>query len=115
MAQQELGIKHDQEKPDYTLLPYGALEEVVKVLTYGAKKYSRENWKYVDALRYEAASMRHFSAYMQGEKIDPESNLHHLAHAVSSLMFLLQKELDKNENDQYNVTTTISYKDDILL
>lgn len=111
----ELGVKHDQEKPDYTLLPYGAVEEVVKVLTYGAKKYSRENWKYVDSLRYEAATMRHFSAYMQGEKLDPESGISHLAHAVTSLLFLLQKELDQMRKVGYNnQTVTISYKDDLL-
>ena len=107
------GVKHDQEKPDYTLLPYGALEEVVKVLTYGAKKYSRENWKYVDGLRYQAATMRHFSAYMQGEKLDPETSCSHLAHAISSLLFLLQKELANAEKISYNAQNiTISYKDD---
>ena len=110
-----VGIKYDQEKPDYSLLPYGALDDVVKVLTYGAKKYDRDNWKYVDDYRYKAAAMRHFSAYMQGEHLDPESNIHHLAHMACSVLFLLQKELDSVDNSSKvcynNETTTITYKD----
>lgn len=88
------GIKYDQDKPDYSLLPFGAVDQVVKVLTYGSKKYSRDNWKYVEEFRYQAAAMRHFSAYMQGEQFDPETTIHHLAHMITSLLFLLQKDLD---------------------
>lgn len=114
-----VGIKFDQEKPDYSLVPYGALNEMVKVLTYGARKYDRDNWKHVEDYRYQAASMRHFSAYMQGEANDPETGIHHLAHMACSILFLLQKELDqqkqvyKNTNPCYNtnITTTITYKD----
>ena len=39
------GIKFDDNKPDYSLIPPNALEDVVKVLTIGAKKYDRHNWK----------------------------------------------------------------------
>lgn len=128
------GIKYDQEKPDYSLLPFGAVDEVVKTLTYGAKKYYRDNWKHVEDIRYQAAAMRHFSAYMQGENHDPESGIHHLAHMAASILFLLQKDLDanksvfseemcrklqesfesidKSENMLYNnQTVTVTYKD----
>jgi hypothetical protein len=113
-----VGIKYDQEKPDYSLVPFGALDEVVKVLTYGAKKYSRDNWKHVETERYQAACMRHFSSYMQGEHLDPETNIHHLAHMACSVLFLLQKRLDEqkqvynSEEVCYNNTTvTVTYKD----
>jgi hypothetical protein len=89
------GKKYDQGKPDYSLVPYASLDEVVKVLTHGANKYGRFNWELVEAHRYEAATMRHFSAYMQGEKLDPESDIHHLAHAITSLLFMLEFELKK--------------------
>lgn len=106
------GIKYDQEKPDYSLLPFGAVDEVVKTLTYGAKKYTRHNWKHVEDIRYQAAAMRHFSAYMQGEPIDPESGIHHLAHMAASILFLLQKDIDKSKNMLYNnQTVTVTYKD----
>ena len=92
-----VGIKFDGAKPDYSLVPFGALDEVVKVLTYGAKKYDRHNWQHVDDIRYQAALMRHFSAYMQGERNDPESDINHLAHLACSVLFLLQKDLDKQK------------------
>ena len=87
------GMKFDKNKPDYSLLPFAAVDEVVKVLTYGAAKYDRFNWEKVEAVRYQAATMRHFSTHMQGEKIDPESGISHLAHAICSLLYLLDFEL----------------------
>jgi hypothetical protein len=36
------GVKYDQEKPDWSLMPLDVLEEVVKVLDAGAKKYTRK-------------------------------------------------------------------------
>jgi len=85
------GRKFDAGKLDYTLLPWDALEEVVKVLAYGLKKYERDNWKHVpDAMqRYEAAGMRHRVARLQGEANDPETGISHLAHEVCCLLFQL--------------------------
>jgi hypothetical protein len=103
------GVKHDSAKPDYSLLPFGAVDEVVKVLTYGAKKYDRFNWEHVEDIRYQAAALRHISSYMQGEKYDPETGINHLAHAVCSLLFLVEfdrqlakKEMYKQPGSCYN-------------
>jgi hypothetical protein len=41
------GIKYDVSKPRWSLIPNGTLEEVIKVLEYGANKYSPDNWKKV--------------------------------------------------------------------
>lgn len=108
------GVKFDQNKPDYSLVPFGALDEVVKVLTHGSKKYDRFNWEKVEDIRYQAAALRHISAYMQGEKFDPETGINHLAHAICSLMFLVEfdtknqknitKPVYKQENVIYNST-----------
>jgi hypothetical protein len=78
------------------LKPY-SLEEVVKVLTYGANKYSADNWKHVDDMenRYFDAAQRHMWAYRRGELRDPESGMHHLAHAMCSLMFILETEMER--------------------
>jgi hypothetical protein len=67
------------------------VEEVVKVLSMGAKKYSRANWVMVpDAKnRYFAAAMRHLRAWQDGEKSDEDSKLNPLAHAMCCLIFLL--------------------------
>jgi len=92
------GKKFDQDKLRYDLLPWAALDEVMRVLGHGAKKYGDENWRLVKRLedRYPAAALRHLSAYLQGEECDKESGFNHLAHAICSLMFVLQmdKETD---------------------
>jgi len=86
------GVKYDKTKPDYSLLPPTALDDVVKVLTFGAEKYDRWNWKKLDNLedRYFAAAQRHLWAVMRGETHDPESGGHHYAHALCCIMYLLE-------------------------
>jgi hypothetical protein len=93
------GIKYDDDKLDYTLIPFESLEEVVKVLMFGAKKYNRDNWKYVKPKeRYLKAALRHLIDYIMGEKIDKESGINHLAHCACCLLFLIWH--DKGEQDE---------------
>ncbi|TXH11214.1 MAG: hypothetical protein E6R03_14605 [Hyphomicrobiaceae bacterium] len=89
------GLKFDSGKTQYHLMPPNALEEICKVLMFGAAKYSENNWRIVDDAntRYYNAGMRHLQAWLQGEKLDQESGLPHLAHALCCFTFLL--ELDK--------------------
>ena len=91
----EKGRKFDGGKLEYGLLPPLALEETVKVLTFGAQKYERDNWQKVpDAKRrYFDALQRHVWSWKQGEQIDPESGIHHLAHAMCCLMFLYEHDI----------------------
>jgi hypothetical protein len=88
------GRKFDGFKPDYSLLPFDAIEPVVDVLTYGANKYERDNWRRVRNAdqRYIAAALRHISAYQQGEELDQETLMPHVAHAVCCLLFILGKK-----------------------
>jgi hypothetical protein len=69
------GKKFDTEKLRYDLVPMDALDAIVKRFTHGAAKYTPGNWQKVDDAveRYSAALMRHFSAYRQGERDDPEA------------------------------------------
>lgn len=89
------GIKYDSEKPDMYLLPPLATLEVGKILTYGANKYSPDNWRRLDMLqeRYTSAALRHLLAHMAGEANDEETNMSHLAHAICCLLFKLEDEL----------------------
>ena len=89
------GRKFDGGKLEYGLLPPLALEEVVKVLTFGAQKYDRDNWQVVpeSKRRYFDALQRHVWAWKKGEQMDSESGIHHLAHAMCCLMFLYEHDV----------------------
>ena len=85
------GVKHDREKDRWDLLPIEEVESVVKVLTFGSKKYDDDNWKHVpeQKKRYDSAMLRHYSAWKRGEVLDPETKLPHLAHLVCCALFLM--------------------------
>jgi len=92
----EDGEKFDSNKPDWSLLPLDAVEEVVKVLTFGANKYERNNWKLVEpTTRYKAALLRHLTAQDRNEDIDPETGISHAAHVACNAIFLLWFEMHK--------------------
>ena len=96
------GIKYDSEKPKMNLLPPKAIVEISKVLTFGAAKYDAENWRKLDDLqnRYTAGALRHIFAHMDGEELDPETNLSHLAHAMCCLLFKLEIELEERTKEK---------------
>ncbi len=85
-------VKYDSGKLKWSLLPLKAIAQVVSVLNMGAAKYGANNWKKgLDDFdnRYFDAAVRHIMAWKSGEEKDPESGLHHLAHAVCCLLFLI--------------------------
>jgi len=86
-----VGLKYDEGKDRWDLLPWKALTQVVKVVTYGARKYGECNWQHVDRgqERYFAAMQRHIAAWRAGDATDDETGLHHLAHAACSALFLI--------------------------
>lgn len=92
------GPKYDAGKLRWSLLPNKVVVQVVKVLEYGAVKYHEDSWKQVPEgrKRYYDAANRHIEAWWNGEKRDPETGLHHLAHACCNLFFLIWK--DDNEH-----------------
>jgi hypothetical protein len=89
------GRKFDGGKLRYGLIPPLAQAEMVKVLTFGAEKYEPDNWKKVpeSKTRYFDALERHIWAWKMGEQIDPESGIHHLAHAMCCLAFLYEHDV----------------------
>lgn len=96
------GVKYDGEKPRMHLLPPKAIIEVAKVLTFGANKYDEENWKKLEDLqsRYTSGALRHIFAHMDGEDLDSESNLYHVAHAICCLLFKLEIELEQKDKKE---------------
>lgn len=82
--------KFDGAKPRMELLPADALEDVARVLTFGAQKYAAHNWCRGMAWgRLIGAALRHIFAFARGEDTDAESGLPHLAHAACCILFLL--------------------------
>lgn len=97
----EAGSKLDQGKPRPGLVIGGfarALEEVSKVGTFGAIKYTDNGWMEVPdgVRRYTDALLRHYLAECRGEVRDPDSNLTHAAHlawnALARLDLMLREE-----------------------
>lgn len=77
-----------------------ALEAIVKVGTYGAKKYTRDGWNHVpDAIqRYQDAADRHTLAMGRGEELDPESGLPHEWHATWNRLAVLELKLRQQKS-----------------
>lgn len=84
------GLKYDGDKLQYSLIPPETTRALAQVLTFGAAKYSRDNWKHVENAeqRYLDALYRHLESYRLGEYLDPESGMPHLSHCLCNLSFL---------------------------
>jgi hypothetical protein len=76
-------------------IPWYGLEQVAKVLEFGARKYAPRGWEHgIEHSRTWSATMRHlFQRFELAEINDAETGLDHLAHAACELMFLLAYEL----------------------
>lgn len=66
-----------------------AMKGMCDVFEFGAKKYSRGNWKsgfpeseIIDSM------LRHLMAYANGEVLDPESGKPHVDHVTCNAVFL---------------------------
>lgn len=87
------GVKFDQGKAPYHLLPPELLDGVAQVLAFGANKYSERNWEFGMAWsRPFGALMRHMWSWWRGESKDPETGMSHLWHAGCCIAFLMAYE-----------------------
>lgn len=89
------GAKLDADKIDLDLVLGDfalALEEVGKVGTFGANKYSRSGWITVSRgiARYSSAMLRHYFAHKRGELTDKDSGLYHLSHLAWNALAVLE-------------------------
>lgn len=83
------GIKHDENKPDLSILNLNSLEQIAQAFSYGEKKYGRYN--YLGGMRWtriSSALLRHMYKWIWGANKDDESKLSHLAH-VGACVFML--------------------------
>lgn len=90
-----------RQKCPLHLLPAAALRETALVHKHGLEKYGEANWLHagVNASTYIAAMMRHTLAWAEGEDLDPESGLSHLAHIAACCNILLDTQSCGMMND----------------
>ena len=93
----EAGLRYNEGKLRWSLMDYKAMEPMILVLMYGAKKYTVEvdgkvipgdnNWKKGLSLEsLQDCMQRHLAAIMNGEEVDPESGLPHIGHLMCNAM-----------------------------
>ena len=94
-------IRHD-------LIPPWVIDEIAKVYTYGTIKYDDDNWR--KGLRWKKHVIgplhRHLNKWLRGEKIDTESNCHHLAMVIWQCMALMIYEkysLGQDDRSPYDL------------
>jgi len=90
-----------EAKPKLSDTPTIGIQLMGEVHTNGAAKYGRFNWRehQVSATVYYDAAQRHLMAWFNGETIDPESGLPHLAHVMACCNILLDAEKSGKLND----------------
>jgi hypothetical protein len=100
-------LKYDAEKTRHELLSDLAIDELARVLTFGAKKYAADNWrKGMEWRRLIGAARRHISEFSKGIDLDPETGLSHLAHAMCCLMFAEEyRQTGTGTDDRYRAPT----------
>lgn len=96
------GIRHDQGKARISTLPGRAIELVMQVGEFGAKKYGDHNYRGgMPITKFLDAAYRHaFVEFLfKCNDIDTESGLPHLAHAAWNLLAAAEQMMVKLELD----------------
>jgi len=95
----EVADRHNDGKPEMSYVLQGpkGLDGLAKVLEFGSRKYYRGNWlKGFPDTSLIDSMMRHLTAYISGEILDPESGLPHIDHIHANAKFLAEHG-DRNE------------------
>ncbi len=117
------GTKHDDGKPDFSLLSSVWLVGVVRVLTKGKAKYAAHNWRLgIQIARLLAGVMRHIALFLAGIDYDvnpkcegciagnckKHTGEHHLSCASCGLMFATELALTRPDlDDRYKLTPEV--------
>lgn len=77
-------------KVPFSTVPWPVVAEVGLAMLEGARKYGRHNYRAIGvrASVYFDASMRHMTAWWEGQDTDPDSGLSHITKAIASLVVL---------------------------
>jgi len=94
--------RDDVGKLRYDLLPVEWRRFLTEIFTFGAAKYDAWNWtKGMNYSRMLGSMHRHIAAWEEGEGVDQESGLHHLAHAAwNALALVYYQEYGLGKDDR---------------
>jgi len=109
----EIGTRDNKNKLNWSLTSFRALEPMVKVLMFGAKKYDSHNWK--KGLKYSEiceSLMRHLISFIDGENKDKESKLAHVGHILCNAMFLSYMFLFRKDMDDRFIDKNLKNNED---
>lgn len=87
---EERSLRYNANKLRWSLVDFESIEEMVKVLEFGATKYTPGNWK--KGLNREEvleSLQRHLIQLFSGQEVDEESQSHHMGHILCNAMFYL--------------------------
>lgn len=89
------GLRFNDSKDRWDLLPWDALEVLVKIYTKGAVKYAPRNWERgMSWSKMVSSMMRHFvRRVVYREVIDPETGEPHFGHMAWNAIGLLTYDL----------------------
>lgn len=97
---QTLADRFNEGKVQWSLVDFKSLEPMVRVLEFGAQKYTRDNWKKgLPITKIFDSLQRHLIAFIGGEDVDSESGIEHLGHALCNIMFMQYMMTNKPELD----------------
>jgi hypothetical protein len=92
----ETGAQKGVKAERYDLIPVEALAQVARLYGRGAEKYAEHNWrKGYEWSKSYAALQRHATQFWNGEDIDEEMGLPHMAsvvfHALALITFMQEQ------------------------
>ena len=106
-----VGIK----KPPLSTVPLPVVLELGTAMLEGARKYGRHNYREskVRASVYFDATIRHLFSWWEGEDIDPDSGMSHVAKAIASLAVLRDAQINDKVVDDRPPSARQGWKDSI--
>jgi len=100
---EEKALRYNEGKIDWTLLDWESVKPLADGMTYGATKYSRDNWKQKcdDPKQHIQSAFRHLIAIASGEEIDPESGVRHSGLVMCNMMMYNYHTKPKRDIKQF--------------
>lgn len=106
-----VGIK----KVPFSTISAPVLGELGVAMMEGALKYGRHNYRAagVRSSVYYDATLRHLTAWWEGEDIDPLSNLSHITKALASLTVLRDAMIFQKLNDDRPPKAPVGWQEEL--